>query len=132
MECFTAHQSAANHKPHFEEVQRNWGTAVVLLDFAENDSFVVQDADQGLHWKTVRPHYTPFAFIIELWRTIAVPQEFLCTSSKCGLCFCRRLMSRKTFRGISKFCNKFVNTNFSSVIPKYGQFAARTCTVGLL
>jgi hypothetical protein len=23
MECFTAHQSAANHKPHFEEVQRN-------------------------------------------------------------------------------------------------------------
>ena len=35
-------------------------TIIILLDFTENYSFLVQDAVQGYHWENSRQHCTHF------------------------------------------------------------------------
>ena len=54
------------------------GTAIILMDFAENYSFVVQDAVQGHHWNNSQATLHPFAvYYIE-------GQELKCLSL-CGI-----------------------------------------------
>ena len=54
------------------------GTAVVLLDFAENYSFICQDAVQGFHWETSQATLHPF---VVYYREL--PSNDLCCLSLC-------------------------------------------------
>ena len=38
----------------------NFGMLVIVLDFAENYSFLVQDAAQGFHWNNLQAKIHPF------------------------------------------------------------------------
>lgn len=51
-------------------------SAIILLDFAENYSFVCQDATQGFHWNTEQATLHPFA----LYYRMASGEELTCLS----------------------------------------------------
>ena len=44
--------------------------AIVMLDFAENYSFVVQDEVQGFHWNNVQATLHPFVIYYKLTGTL--------------------------------------------------------------
>jgi len=60
-------QSVQLHQPESTSTHRasncneiaSPGTAIILLDFAENFSFVCQDAVQGFHWETCQANLHP-------------------------------------------------------------------------
>ena len=47
----------------FKQLKENlqFGECVTVLDFAENYSFLVQDAAQGFHWNNLQATIHPFA-----------------------------------------------------------------------
>jgi len=56
------------------------GTAIVLLDFAENYSFVCQDAVQGFHWETSQATLHPFVIYYRKPKPDSQPD---CTGISC-------------------------------------------------
>jgi hypothetical protein len=63
VEKLTCHHYIAKHQSRFltthkESLQPN--EAIIILDFAENYSFIVQDAAQGFHWNNSQATLHPF------------------------------------------------------------------------
>ena len=60
----TTHDFVAKHlSAHLRDSKANLGddTAIILLDFAENYAFVIQDAAQGFYWDNSQATHHPFA-----------------------------------------------------------------------
>ena len=69
IEKLTAHDFIAKHQSNFlRELKASLpeGTAVILLDFSENYSFVIQDAVQGFYWDNSQATVHPFAIYFQL------------------------------------------------------------------
>ena len=62
-EKLTSHHYIAKHQSqHMLNLKENLQPeeALMILDFAENHSFIVQDAAQGLHWENSQATFHPF------------------------------------------------------------------------
>ena len=64
MDSLTTHHFVAKAQAAFlksAKLNLEEGTAVIIMDFAENYSFLVQDAVQGFHWENSQATIHPFA-----------------------------------------------------------------------
>ena len=77
----TAHhytaKSQAAYLRHLKETLPPTENAIVLLDFAENYSFICQDAVQGFHWETAQATLHPFA----IYYRPTAEDDLLCISA---------------------------------------------------
>lgn len=78
---FVAKAQAAYMSSTKETLSEN--TALVLLDFSENYSFLVQDAVQGFHWENSQATLHPFAVYYKAKSNNEVSCMCLCVISDC-------------------------------------------------
>ena len=58
----------------------NFGKSVIMLDFAENYSFLVQDAAQGFHWNNAQATIHPFVIYYADGSGKLAHKSYLCIS----------------------------------------------------
>ena len=58
----------------------NFGNPVIVLDFAENYSFLIQDAAQGFHWKNSKATIHPFVIYYVDGSGKLAHKSYLCIS----------------------------------------------------
>jgi hypothetical protein len=83
------------------------GTTIVLLDFAENYSFLCQDAVQGFHWETSQAVLHPFVVYYR-----EQPSSDLCCLSLCIISDDREHVTG-TVHAFIEIVLKFLNSHIS-------------------
>ena len=79
----THHYIAKNQSAYLSHLKENLpeGECIILLDFAENFSFVVQDAAQGFHWDNSQATLHPFVIYFKNSQTQQLEIKSVCVIS---------------------------------------------------
>ena len=82
-------KKSKNQKNYLKNLKENLkpNEAIIILDFAENCSFVVQDAVQGYHWNNSQATLHPFAVYYRGDEGQLCKTNFWIVSFKSGLKF---------------------------------------------
>ena len=80
----TEHHFIAKSQSNFFKKEKdtlNQDECILVLDFAENYSFVIQDCAKGLHWNNLQAAIHPFVlYYVDLEKEIVCHKAFACSS----------------------------------------------------